>query len=139
MTLENVAKLLAWSLFVVIVIVTLGPIGLRPRTEFPVNLERSAAFFALGLTFAAAYPRRIWWAACIVLICAIGLEVLQNTQPGRHGRELDAIAKFGGALTGLGVGWFLRQVGRKSIANHPVRTCFPSGGKNTFRLPESSR
>lgn len=107
MTVQTLLRISAWGLFAALVAVTLGPIGYRPRTVFPVDIERAGAYFAVGLTFALAYPRHVWWAVAFVIAGAIGLEWLQNLRPDRHGRESDALVKIAGAAIGLGLGWLL--------------------------------
>ncbi len=112
MTTQTFLRLTAWALFGAIVFMTLGPLNLRPRSDLPVNLERMAAFSLVGLAFALAYPRRIWWAVAFVLVSAIGLEALQHLTSDRHGREMDAAAKLAGAGLGLTIGWLTTRVWR---------------------------
>ena len=109
MTSTTVLRIAAWLLFAAIAIATLGPIGLRPRTDFPVDLERLLAYLAMGTAFALAYPRHIWWAVALVIVGAIGLELLQ-LRPDRHGRQMDAVVKIAGAILGLGLGWLTAQL-----------------------------
>ncbi|MGV8856888.1 MAG: hypothetical protein ACOH2L_19930 [Devosia sp.] len=68
------------------------------------------AFLDVGLAFAMAYPRHIWWAVAFVIVGAIGLEWLQNLRPNRHGREADALVKIAGAVIGLGTGSLIAQI-----------------------------
>lgn len=105
MTIQPILRVAAWLTFLAIVIATLGPTNLRPHTELPVQIERAVAYFVLGLAFAIAYPRHVWWAAALVLIGAVSLELLQAIRPDRHGRLVDVAAKFGGACLGLCLGW----------------------------------
>jgi uncharacterized membrane protein len=98
-------RIAAWLALGVIIFATLSPIGLRPQTGLPVNLERWAAYLLAGGLFGLAYPRQILWAALLLAIGAIGLELAQMLRPGRHGRELDALFKMFGAWIGLGLGW----------------------------------
>jgi len=107
MTAQTLLRIGAWVLFAALVAVTLGPIGYRPRTPFSVDIERAGAFFVVGLAFALAYPRHVWWAVAFVIAGAVGLEWLQNLRPDRHGRESDALVKIVGATLGLGLGWIL--------------------------------
>ncbi len=104
MTLKILFRIAAWMLLAFIVVATLSPTGLRPHADLPVNLERAAAFAAVGLLFALAYPRQMLWAAALLVLAALCLELLQNLRPDRHGRELDALAKVAGAVIGLGMG-----------------------------------
>jgi glycopeptide antibiotics resistance protein len=97
-------KLTAWLLLGAVVFVTIGPLGWRPVSGFPVQLERLAAFAAIGFLFALAYPRHFWLIALVVVGCAIGLELLQLVSVGRHGRIIDAVAKVTGGGAGLLIG-----------------------------------
>jgi len=110
MTAQKLLRLVTWLLVAAIVVATLGPIGFRPRTTMPVDVERALAYVALGLAFAMAYPRHIWWAVAFVILGAVGLEWLQNLSPDRHGRETDALVKVAGAAIGLGSGWLVAQL-----------------------------
>jgi hypothetical protein len=90
----------AWLLILAIAVFTLAPIGLRPVSGAPVNLERFAAFAIIGALFCLGYPRH----RLLILVLLIGivasLEVAQNFISGRHGRLPDAVAKALGALSG---------------------------------------
>jgi VanZ family protein len=102
---RRVLRIAAWLALAVIIFATLSPIGLRPQTHLPVNMERGAAYFLAGALFGLAYPRHILWAAVLLAIGAVGLELAQMLQPSRHGRGLDALFKLGGAWLGLALGW----------------------------------
>jgi hypothetical protein len=107
MKLRVAAQIAAWLLIVAIILATLGPINLRPESGAPVEIERALTFLAVGAVFTAAYPRHIWWVLVLVVLGVIALEWLQNLRPDRHGREVDAIYKAGGAALGVGLGWVL--------------------------------
>ena len=49
-------KVAAW-LSLLLVVVTLGPIGLRPMSGLSVHIERFGAFAVVGVIFSLAYPR----------------------------------------------------------------------------------
>ena len=78
-------------------------------SPFPVQVERAAAFGLLGLLWTLAYPRHFVASAVAVLIVAVALEIAQELRPGRHGRDLDALVKLGGAAVGLGFGALIRR------------------------------
>ncbi|WP_449642109.1 hypothetical protein [Pseudomonas sp.] len=109
MTAQKLLRFITWVLVAAIVVATLGPVGIRPRTSMPVDVERILAYLGVGMAFTMAYPRRIWWAVAFVIFGAIGLEWLQNLRPDRHGRETDALVKIAGAAIGLGCGWLVAQ------------------------------
>jgi hydrogenase/urease accessory protein HupE len=108
--MNRIAIAAAWLALITIAIVTVGPIGLRPITGAPPQVERAIAFMIVGFLFAVAYPRHIWWAVLIVVCATFGLELLQNIRPDRHGREIDALAKLAGAAVGLALGWIADQI-----------------------------
>jgi VanZ family protein len=89
-----------WGLAVAVVIVTLGPVALRPQLGHP-QLERFAAYLALGVIFSLAYPRRPTWVAVGLVLGAVGLEVGQHFVPHRDPGVPDAIAKALGAVVGV--------------------------------------
>jgi hypothetical protein len=75
-------RLLAWALAVAIVLVTGGPVGLRPQLGHP-HLERLGAYVVLAVVWTLAYPRRPVWVAVGLVLAAMGLEVGQLFIPGR--------------------------------------------------------
>jgi VanZ family protein len=105
--LTTVLKLLAWLLLAVIAFSTLAPIGLRPETGASPNLERAAAYALFGLVFALAYPRRLWLGIGIIVVSAVGLELLQLFVATRHARLADAGFKLLGGGAGLATGLVL--------------------------------
>ena len=64
MMTNRLPKYVAWSVFLLIVIVTVCPIGFRPHTLTTVGLDRAAAFAFCSAAFVLAYPR--YWLAIIV-------------------------------------------------------------------------
>lgn len=107
---QSLLRIMAWAILLAIAIATLSPLDLRPRTSFPVSAERAGAFAVAGLLFALAYPRRLRWAAAVLLVGLGGLEVLQQVGIDRHGRFDDALVKAMGAFLGLGAGWLLPKL-----------------------------
>ncbi|WP_460452447.1 VanZ family protein [Alsobacter sp. SYSU BS001988] len=108
MTLIRVARVLAWLLALAIVVVTVCPIGFRPSTGLPADLERFAAFGLVGLMFGLAYPRHRLVTLAAFVVGAAGLEVAQNFSATRHGRiedfEIKALAGALGALSSMALG-----------------------------------
>ncbi|MCW5722504.1 MAG: VanZ family protein [Devosia sp.] len=105
MMARKILPFAAWLVLGFIAFATLSPIGWRPQSLLPVDLERAAAFALAGLLFGLAYPRHVLWAGLVLALGIVGLELLQTLRPDRHGRELDVLVKFGGAVLGLGLGW----------------------------------
>lgn len=100
-------KFAAWASLVLVALAVLVPIEYRPTSSLPREVERFAAFAAVGFAFALAYPRRLGLAALVVIGAALTLEALQLFAPTRHGRLLDASIKAFGAVAGIAIGWAL--------------------------------
>ena len=101
MTIKVFFRWVAWLLVLAIAVFTLAPIGLRPISGAPANLERFAAFAVIGVCFGLGYPKHRL-AILLVVIGIVGtLEIAQHLVPSRHGRIPDSIVKAAGALLGL--------------------------------------
>jgi VanZ family protein len=101
MTTNVFFRWVAWLLVLAIAIFTLSPIGLRPISGAPANLERFAAYTVIGTCFGLGYPKRRLAIILMVLGIVGGLELAQHLVPSRHGRLPDGIVKAAGALLGL--------------------------------------
>jgi len=99
--ISRVCRWLAWPLLVAIIFVTVSPIGLRPVTPAPADLERFVAYAALGGVFCLGYPKHRLLALVSLVALAGALEALQHLVPTRHGRISDAAVKALGAATGI--------------------------------------
>ncbi|MBZ6079397.1 VanZ family protein [Microvirga puerhi] len=93
-------RFLAWLLIAAISIVSLVPIGARPVSGAPANLERVAAFMMVGCIFRLAYPRRYASILLMLIVLTGALELLQNLVPSRHGRFNDLIVKVIALMAG---------------------------------------
>ncbi|PZP50463.1 MAG: antibiotic resistance protein VanZ [Agrobacterium fabrum] len=100
MMTNRLPKYVAWSVLLLIVIVTICPIGFRPQTLTTVGLDRAAAFAFCSAAFVLAYPR--YWLAIIVagIAAAFGIEALRFLSPTRHPHLMDAAVKAAGAIAG---------------------------------------
>ncbi|KQY45565.1 antibiotic resistance protein VanZ [Agrobacterium tumefaciens] len=100
MMTNRLPKYIAWSVLLLIVIVTVCPSGLRPHTLTTVGIDRAAAFAFCSAAFVLAYPR--YWLAIIVagVVAAFGIEALQFLSPTRHPHMTDAVVKAIGAIAG---------------------------------------
>lgn len=96
-----ICRWVAWPLLAAVVFVTLSPIGLRPATAAPADLERLAAFGILGGMFCLGYPRHRLLVLLLLVAIAGALEALQYLVPTRHGRIHDAAVKALGAAIGV--------------------------------------
>lgn len=101
---HKLIRLLFWFVLVGLVVVTLSPIGARPDSGLPVNLERALAFGVAGLLLGLSYPRRVWLALLLIIAFVVGLEALQHLTPDRHGHFVDVIWKVTGAVAGMAAG-----------------------------------
>ena len=102
-------QIAAWLLLAAIAAVTLAPIGWRPETGISAQLERFAAF-------AAAYPRRLWLVALLLVAAALALEALQLVVATRHAGLRDVLAKLAGGGCGLLLGWAITRARRRPAA-----------------------
>ncbi len=109
-------QIAAWLLLAAIAAVTLAPIGWRPETGISAQLERFAAFAALGLAFGLAYPRRLWLVALLLVAAALALEALQLVVATRHAGLRDVLAKLAGGGCGLLLGWATTRARRRPAA-----------------------
>jgi len=119
MTWSTALRALAWLLLAGLIFVTLAPIGLRPASPLPTQLERAGAVALVGFVFACAYPRHIGLVALLVLGATALLELLQLAAPSRHGRLLDLAVKLVGGGIGLAAGWALAQRAKGRRIKHP--------------------
>jgi hypothetical protein len=116
--IQRISAVTGWLALAFVVFATLSPIEARPSLASP-HLEHFAAFAAIGLAFALAYPNRVLLVFAIVVGAALGLEALQLLTPDRHGRAADALVKALGGISGICVG----QVASFLQRLRPVRSC----------------
>ena len=89
MNIRSIARLIAWSLAAIIVILSLVPPGLRPETGAPSVAEHFVIYFATGLAFGLGYGGRDWPLAFMLITYAACVEIAQLFVPGRHARITD--------------------------------------------------
>lgn len=143
MKLKILVKVAAWGALALIAFVTLSPISMRPVSSAPVNIERLGAYLVLGVLFGAAYPKRIPLVLGLLVVGSVGLEVLQNLVPGRHGRVDDALFKAAGACLGALAGQCHRPYTRPapymnrriSVRPKPVMNTVPMAPSASGRMP----
>jgi glycopeptide antibiotics resistance protein len=107
---SNLARLAAWSCLLAVAIATVAPIEMRPETALVPSSERVTAFAIMGLLFAVAYPRKLWFAILMTIGAAVALELVQLLIPSRHGRVFDATVKMAGGAAGLLIGYLARRL-----------------------------
>jgi hypothetical protein len=96
----GLVRIAAWVLVILIIAVTLVPIGLRPVVTADPSIERVAAYATAGLLMMLGYPRHWPWVLLGSVILAGGLEAAQTLTSTRHGRFDDFFVKAGAALVG---------------------------------------
>jgi VanZ family protein len=104
MTLQNMARAVAWLVLAAIVVLSLIPPTARPTTVAPHAFEHAGIFLLDGLAFGVAYlGRQRWLSVGAVAFCA-AIELAQLMVPGRHARVsdfvVDAIAACAGVFAG---------------------------------------
>lgn len=104
----------AWAGLLAIAVATLSPLGLRPHVA-GVSIERFGAFAVVGLLFGLAYPRHLWLVLLLVCGAAIGLEILQQVTPDRHGEVRDAVVKVAGGIAGVTASFAFSALSRKFV------------------------
>ncbi|NIX75685.1 VanZ family protein [Microvirga terricola] len=115
MTIRVFIRWVGWLLVLAVTAFSLLPIQFRPTTEAPANLERIAAFAAIGGAFCLGYPGQRVRIVLLTLAVVGLLEGTQNLVSGRHGRLSDATMKAVGALLGAaGVALIERRISRRS-------------------------
>jgi hypothetical protein len=100
MSVQTFFRTVAWLSLAAVVFSTLSPIGLRPVTRAPADMERFVAFFVIGGAFYLGYPRHRLLVVAFVIAAAGILEFGQSLIASRHGRMHDAAIKMSGALIG---------------------------------------
>lgn len=100
----------AWLVLAFILFSTISPIELRPHTLTTVNIDRAGAFALAGFAFVLAYPRHWKAIGLLLVIGALGFELMQELSPTRHARLHDALVKGGGAIFGVAVGFVVNRI-----------------------------
>lgn len=102
----RVARVTAWTLALLILLLSVVPARLRPETDIPHDLEHFVTFFVTGVAFACGYGQKVVEVA-IALIAFSGLiEIVQIYVPGRHARLSDFIVDAAALCIGVAVASF---------------------------------
>jgi hypothetical protein len=104
-TIRLLIRRAAWLSILIVLLVTLVPIGWRPATGWSPNIERFCVMAAVGALFAAAYPRRFWLIVLTLSLTAAIVEPLQFIAAGRHPSLRDVEYKSLGAVLGAVLGY----------------------------------
>jgi VanZ family protein len=103
-------QVFAWSLAVIIVLLSIGPPSTRPVTGAGSNLEHLLIFLAMGAAFGLAYPRRFAVLPFAMLIFAGAIEIAQMMVPGRHARLSDFLTDATASCLGVGLSFALTRL-----------------------------
>jgi VanZ family protein len=95
------ARLAAWSLAAAIVVLSLAPPTLRPKTGAPHSLEHLIIYVATGFAFGLGYKRKQGLLAILLVIFTSFIEIAQLFVPGRHARLSDFIIDAVAVCIGL--------------------------------------
>jgi VanZ family protein len=98
-----------WLLAVAIVVLSLGPLSVRPSTGAPHDLEHLLMFLATGVAFGFRYPHRLWFLAIAQVTFVGAIEVAQNWVPGRHARMSDFLVDTAASCLGVGLSYLLSK------------------------------
>jgi VanZ family protein len=102
--LQLVVRIVAWSLALTVVVLSLVPAELRPETGVPHILEHGLIFAATGAAFGLGYEARRGLLAIQLVIFAGAIEIAQLFASGRHARLsdflVDAVAICTGSIAG---------------------------------------
>ena len=109
-TIRLFVRSAAWLSILIVLLVTLVPIGWRPTTGLSPNIERFCVMAAVGALFAAAYPRRFWLVVLTLSLTAAMVEPLQFMAAGRHPSFRDVEFKSLGAAIGAVFGYVVASV-----------------------------
>ena len=85
------ARITAWLLALAILVLSVGPLWLRPQTGIPHTFEHFGIFAPTAFIFGVAYARRYSVIAIGLVIFAGAIETLQLFVPGRHARLSDFV------------------------------------------------
>ena len=103
-------RITAWLSILIVLVVTVVPIGFRPTTGLSPNIERFCVMAAVGALFAAAYPGRFWLIVLALSLAAAMFEPLQFIAAGRHPSLHDVEVKALGAALGAVIGYAMARV-----------------------------
>lgn len=96
------ARVIAWALAAAVIVLSVVPPNLRPKTDLPHDLEHFGIFCATGLAFGLGYRFRHGLLLACLVIFAGAVECAQLFVPGRHARLsdfiIDAVAACIGAI-----------------------------------------
>lgn len=100
-TRQSQARVVAWTLALAVIILSLVPPDLRPDTGTPHFLEHFSIYVAVGAAFAIGYNKNHGLLGILFVIFAGAIETAQLLAPGRHARLSDFVVDALGMYVGL--------------------------------------
>ena len=119
MTSTVFGRVIAWSLLIAIVVMTVVPASLRVVTGTPHNVEHALVFLVTGIAFGLGYELRITVICAAAIVFCAALELLQLAVPGRHARLSDFLIDSGAASFGIAIPWVARRLGEGPRTHAP--------------------
>jgi VanZ family protein len=107
-------RILAITLLVGLVLVTVVPASERPVTGIQHHLEHGLAFFVAGFCFALAFEFSIAWTLSAAVAFTLALECLQIPLPSRHARLSDFVVDTIGICVGILLARYAKNLSRFS-------------------------
>jgi hypothetical protein len=98
---SKAARIAAWILAALIVILSLVPPTLRPETGAPHGLEHFTIFAVTGFAFGLGYRGRYYLLTILLIMFSGTIEIAQLFVQGRHARLGDFIIDAVAACIGL--------------------------------------
>ena len=107
MTSTIFARVVAWSLLIAIVVMTVVPASMRVVTGAPHNMEHALVFLLMGIAFGFGYELRMTVTCAAAIVFCAALELLQLAIPGRHARLSDFLIDAAAACFGISIAWLV--------------------------------
>ena len=100
---SGLARIVAWSVAILLTVLSIVPPDLRPETPLPHYVEHFVAYAVMGAAFGYGDERRpTLLVLYLVIFCAV-IEALQLLAPGRHARLSDFITDAIAVCAGVAV------------------------------------
>jgi VanZ family protein len=115
---QDLCRVAAWLLLIVITVLSIVPPGYRPVTPAPHDVEHLSPFVAAGLAFGLGYERRHLWQGFALVAFSAAIELIQLAIPGRHARLSDFLVDAVGACLGVGLAALILSAWQR--VNRPV-------------------
>jgi hypothetical protein len=102
--LSLAARIIAYVLVTLILVLSTVPATFRPETSIPHHLEHASIFAATGFAFGLGYPRNRALLAAVLVVFSGSIELIQLLIPGRHARLSDFLVDALSVCLGLFIG-----------------------------------